>query len=302
MQKAVLFGPFVGEMFWEYGRFASHFIWKRKVQYKDKPDIKFIVFTRPDRFDMYGKYANILVPLKISGDFEKYKGDCYRLINFPFQKYQDLCYIFQEKYKEKYKIVEHVYPNLKGKNFAKKNQYPLNQMVFNDFRPRKDNKLIVDKTIPDDKPLVVLAPRYRGDFRRNWPYWDKLYKLISKNNIMNNYNFVICGKAPEYIPDDHNRFFDINHFETTENTSLIGFTIECMKRAHLTIGSQSAIPNISLLHRVPVLEWGHQKTLHTKTYNIFNTKVKFLEDPKYKIDPEEVFDNILKILKQKEGE
>jgi hypothetical protein len=63
------------------------------------------------------------------------------------------------------------------------------------------------------------------------------------------------------------------------------------------MGSQSAIPNISLLFGIRALEWGHQKHLHTVTYNVRKTKVTFLDDPKYNISPKLVYDEALKLLK-----
>ncbi len=72
---------------------------------------------------------------------------------------------------------------------------------------------------------------------------------------------------------------------------------ECLKKAVLTVGSQSAIPNISLLFNVQALEWGHQRHLHTVTYNVRKTKVTFLDDPKYEIPPKIIYNEIIRILK-----
>ena len=59
--KAVLFGPFLGELSWEFYRFAPYAIYLKKRN----PDIKLIVLTRKERFDLYGKHADILIPLRI---------------------------------------------------------------------------------------------------------------------------------------------------------------------------------------------------------------------------------------------
>lgn len=296
MEKAVLVGPCVGEMYWELARFASHVIWKKKNKYKDK---KLIVFTRPDRFDMYGKYADILVPMRIKGDGIRYVADCFRLKGF--KEKNELIKQFRDKYEKRFKIIEHIYPNCSGKNWSSKNQYPPNQMLFNEFKPREDNVKIIDR-IPDDKPWVVLAPRFRKGLRRNWPHWEKFYDLLSNSELNEKYYFVLCGKLPDHVPDPKSRFFDINDFDMTENTSLIGLTLEVLRRAHFTIGSQSGIPNISLLYGVEVLEWGHQKSLHTRTYNVFNTKITFIDDGKYNVEPKIVLKRLKKCLGEKENE
>ena len=166
-----------------------------------------------------------------------------------------------------------------------------------DYLPRKSNQEIIQKYM-NGKPVVILAPRYREGLKRNWSYWDQLYDMIwETKELIEKYNFIICGRYPDYIPDYKNRFLDINKMDQNINTSLIGLTIECMKKSILTIGSQSAIPNISLLFDVPVLEWGHQKYLHTVTYNIKNTKITFLEDLTYSISPKIIYHEIIKILK-----
>jgi hypothetical protein len=78
MEKAVLLGPCVGEFFWELFRFAPLLPYYRTKIY-NKQDIKFIVLTREERFDLYGKLANILIPLNIPNDYKKLWPNCYSL-------------------------------------------------------------------------------------------------------------------------------------------------------------------------------------------------------------------------------
>jgi hypothetical protein len=75
-----------------------------------------------------------------------------------------------------------------------------------------------------------------------------------------------------------------------------------MENAFFTFGSQSAIPNISLLYKVEVLEFGCQKSLHTKTYNIHNSPITFIDNRNYDIRATEIFKQFRKILKRKRGE
>jgi hypothetical protein len=71
---------------------------------------------------------------------------------------------------------------------------------------------------------------------------------------MDNYEFILCGKEGEYIKDERNRFLDINNIQLNDNTSLIGILLSLMDKSILTIGSQSAIPNLSLLKKIKVIE------------------------------------------------
>jgi hypothetical protein len=291
-EKAILFGPVISELGWEILRFSALIPYYKKHY----PDHKFIIFTRPDRFDLYGEYSDILVPLKIEGDGAKYKPDCYRLIGFPKEEYKKLASRFYNQFSKKFDIINHIYPNIDGKNFANKNQYTQKQMKFK-WKPRTANYDAIQEYLPSDKKIIILAPRYRSGLRRNWPHWEKLYDLIYSSDLYKKYSFVICGKLPDYIIDSKNRFYDINRIKITSNISTIGLTIEAIKRSILTVGSQSGIPNLAMMLGVPVLEWGHQRQLHESTYNIKKTKIYFLDDMKYNIDPFIIFNKMKEILK-----
>jgi hypothetical protein len=294
MQNAVLFFM-CGELYWEFARFVPHFIWKRTHQYKKRKDVDFIVMTKPENFDMYGKYASVLVPFKLKDD-GKYKPNCFRLDGISQPQYKQIIDVFKSQFQDRYKILETITPDISKHQYVNKNQFPKNKMDYT-YQPRSGNKDVIEKYM-NGKPVVILGPRYRTGYKRNWPYWNELYDLIWENEILRNkYNFIICGKDPDYIPDQKFRFMDINKFEQNINSSLIGITMECMKKAVLTVGSQSAIPNISLMYNVPAIMWGHQKQLHTVTYNIRRTKVTFLEDMKYDIQPETIYTEITKLLK-----
>lgn len=292
---AILLGPCVGELYWELARFAPMLPYMKAKQYKDK-DITYVILTREDRFDIYGKFADILVPLRIKGDGDKYLPDCFKLQGFPFKEVEKLARKFKAKYEERFRVITHVYPDLPGHKWQQKNQFPQSLMKFK-FKPRGDNLSLVEEHIPNSKPLIVLAPRFRNGFRRNWPHWQKFYDKVWDSELKSKYTFVICGKPSEYVPDKEGRFYDINKIPFSINASLIGLTIEVLKRASLTVGSQSAIPNISLLLKVPALEWGHQKDLHTGKYNIRRTHVEFITDRKYKLEADIVFNKMTKMLK-----
>ena len=61
MKKSIaLFGPFIGSLSWEFYRFAPLMIFLKRLY----PDKKIAVLTRPERFDLYGQYADYLIPLK----------------------------------------------------------------------------------------------------------------------------------------------------------------------------------------------------------------------------------------------
>ena len=288
-QDVVLMGPFVGEFYWEAGRFAPMLPAMKSRKYKGR-DVKYVVFTRPDRFDLYGKYADILVPLRIEGDYDTKMPECFRLIGFDKISVEKLAQKLKSKYNGDYNIIRHIYPDVAKGRFVNKNQYPSNLMMYK-YAPRDENYTLVNKFLPkNEKRNIVLAPRFRKGFRRNWKKWPEFYDLISNDNrLMESFNFIICGKKGEYVPDEKNRFLDMTNIPETESSSLVGLLLVILERSIFTFGSQSAIPNISLLYGVEVLEFGCQKRLHTTTYNVKKTPITFIENRKYDIDPRVIF-------------
>ena len=65
-KSAYLIGPFIGELLWEFYRFAPYVIYLKKKN----PKAEFVIFTREERFDLYGRYGSVLVPLRIQNDHD----------------------------------------------------------------------------------------------------------------------------------------------------------------------------------------------------------------------------------------
>lgn len=300
MNDAVLFGPFTGEMYWEAGRFAPMLPYFKTKKYKGQ-DIKYIIWTREERFDLYGVFADILVPLRIEGDYKKRQPNCFRLNGLKPDEYKKMAKNFRKTYAKRFNIKEHIFPNVTKGKYLSKNQFPRRDMIFK-YKPRKRNYELIEEYLPKDKPLVVLAPRFRVGFKRNWKHWPEFFDLVDNDKeLMNKFNFIICGKEGEYIPDKKNRFLDMNKIQLIPGTtSLVGLLLVILENACFTFGSQSAIPNLSLLYKIEVLEFGCQKTLHTKTYNIHKTPITFIENRKYDIDPGKIFGQFKSLLKKKE--
>lgn len=296
MKKAII-GMHIGEFGWEILRFAPHLLWSKIKKYNNQ--VKLIICTRSDRFDLYGVNGDIFVPLEIDGDYTKLNADCFRLNGFPDIEYHKLMGSLHKKFSKKYKIVEQICPVIQGKRYTEKEQYSRHEMLYK-FQPREENKRVIDNVIPKNKPLISLASRLRKQGRkRNWPHWEKFYNLISSDLFFQGFNFVICGKPPEYIPDKKNRFYDVNKISQNDNTSLIGYTIEILKRSVLTVGSQSGIPNLSNLIKTPTLQWGNEQYAHERKYNVKKTRTTFIEDIKFECDPQIIIETMKRILTQR---
>jgi ADP-heptose:LPS heptosyltransferase len=292
MDKVILAGPFVGEFGWEVLRFAPHVLWLKCKKHKSK--VGLIVYTRPDRFDLYGNYADKLIPL----DINNRSTDCFKSLDISYEQYEKLASDVHTKLKTQYQIVNHIYPTIIKKTYANKNQFSKQQTYYK-YNPRQPNKQLVDSIIPDDKPLVAIGPRLRKMAKkRNWPHWQEFYDQIEH---IKDFNFVICGRAPEYVSDPKDRFFDVNKFpiDSTPNTSMVGVIIEVLKKSVLCVGSQSGIPNLSNLVGTPTLQWGNEKKAHSTLYNVKNTPTTFIIDKQFEIKPKQIVTQMKQLLREK---
>lgn len=299
LERAMLVGPFMGELYWEFGRFAPYVIGKKVKSYNN--NITMIVMTRLDRLDIYGNYADKVIPLTIEGDNDRYIQDCFKLTDFPDIEYTRILDSFHNQFGDRYSIVENIRPDLSAEQFANKQQFiniANRNYISYEYSPRDANRVMVNSIVKQDaRPIIVFAPRFRSNMPRNWKNWDRFYDRVYSDSILKHFNIVICGKSPDYIPDTENRFLDINNL-VNNTTSLIGLTVEFIKRAKLTVGSQSAIPNISLLLKTPVLEWGNQKNIHTIDNNIFDTPIRFVEDMHYDSDPMKILHELKYLVEE----
>ena len=141
--SAILFGPFSGELSWEFYRFAPYLIYLKKIN----PDIKTVVYSRSQRIDLYGQNANIFVPLKLKDDKPELQ-EKFRLIGLEPYFYRDIGRLFKDKYAERFDIKGHFYPDIFNWRYKVKWQFPRDQMDYN-FLPRRENMLLVERLTKD---------------------------------------------------------------------------------------------------------------------------------------------------------
>jgi ADP-heptose:LPS heptosyltransferase len=284
----------VGEFGWELLRFCPHVLWNYRIKYKRK--VKLIVCSRQERYDLYGKDVDVFHPFTL--DEPGMKQDCFKLTGFRDQDYYDYLNTIVQLYSKKYNIIDKIYPSIENRKYTQRTQLPMNQMDYN-FNVRESNKDIYKFMYKNDKPSIVIAPRYREGVKRNWPHWKEFYDLIEPYKKY--FNFIICGKEPDVILDD--RYYKATYanpdWDHEEEWSLVGVIIEIIKNSVLTIGSQSGIPNLSNLLGTPTLQWGHERHEHSKTYNVKNTETIYIDDPLYNIDPHKIIKEMTKFLKGK---
>lgn len=265
MKSIFLFGPFIGSFSWEFYRFAPYAIFMKKIY----PKIQTAIFTRQERFDLYGQYADFLIPLKIQNDNIKDQM-CFKLRNFNISHYNKLAFQFKSMYKERFNIEEHYYPDIIDYQFKVRWQFPRFQMNY-DFRPRKKNSTVIESKFVK-KPFILITP----------PYDTNLMKILSsciiKNKLNKKYTFLSC--------DEFDGFQNINNISIDEDTSKIGYMIEIMKRSRLVIGPKSDLTHLALLLKCSVISWGN--LINFNLINPFKTGIIM-----YKTIPYEFIENQL---------
>jgi len=225
--KTFLVGPFIGELLWECLYFAPYIIHLKKFKSKNK----IVVFTRPSRFDLYGQYADILVPLNIARDDSKYQVG-YGHKKIESENYEKLIVKFSEKYEKRFDIIRHVYPEISYFYYKVKWQFPRRLMDY-DFKPRKQNRIFVENYL--DKNNIVFID---SDFSEK----NNLSESLEKKGYF-------CIFMNLFTED----FLSLKE----ENISFLGSVIEIIKRCKLVVSNCSSfIFNLSLLLGIPVITTG----------------------------------------------
>jgi len=247
-QPAYLFGPFVGDLSWEFFRFAPFAIHIKK----EHPEIALIVFTRESSFDLYGDYANILVPLRIPNDNKRVK-DCFKLESMLMKDYQRIVNKISLKYKRRFEIIDHYYPDISLWRYKVKWQFPRRLMDY-DFKPRKGNKQIARRLI---KHSDILVDNIAVDY----------YK---QSEIVNSSDLFTKASGM------------VNDYDTTS----LGVLIESLKICRFVVGNlNSYLSHLALLLNKPFICINNKMTMDSiKLLNPLNTPIIFEEDIKEGIE------------------
>lgn len=257
MKELLLFGPFVGSLSYEYTRFASYAIFLKKAN----PNFELAVFTRPDRFDFYGQYANYLVPLKLKNDYEKYQ-IFFKTKNLYSDDYDFLVRQIYSMYSKRFDKIAHIYPNIKDFYYQVRWQFPRNRMSY-DFQPRTQNQVVVNNLLKNKIPITIFLPKKMNFIELN--------DIINKNNLSSKYLFITDRNRTE------NFYSNVNSLIPVENeSSTFGYLIEIIRKSQMVISYKSDITNLSLLMGIPTIIIGNK----SRIFNPLNTNVTFCDENK----------------------
>lgn len=232
-QKAILVGPFIGCFQWELYHFAPYIL---KLA-QQEPSKVFVIFTRPENFDLYGKYADILLPLYLDKNYNEENGFLYPL---DMGIYSDLCLKFEKRYKERYNVISVIRPDVNEWLHKVNWQFSRNYVNY-DFQPRKKNKEVIKNNIQGNN--FILTDQQNLDI---------------KGKVVNLRELYIKLKGIE----GYGKTF-----------TFIGCVIEILKRSKLFIGSFNSLYNLPLLLNVPTIISDEITGDELSLLNPLNTKV-----------------------------
>jgi len=218
-ENAILVGPFIGELWWEIFHFSGHILYQ-KIK---NPKTKVIVLTRPNRFDLYGCYCDVLIPLKIENERE-YGQECFTLKNFSVPYYNAIIKKFRESYENKYNVKQHIYPSI-DPFYNLKWQLPRSQFIYT-FKPRMINRDITNK----------------------------IYSLGMKNLVATDVHDLFELADCEMV-NISNFVYELKRFPHAKITEL-GCIIELIKACRFFVGNmQSITSRLALLLGVPLIAY-----------------------------------------------
>ena len=221
-------------------RFAPYAIHLKKIT----PSYKIIVYTRRSRFDLYGKYASVLVPLALKHD-NKFTQSKFGLNRFPQKNYETLVKYFYDKYKNRFDIIEHFYPDISKWRYKIKWQLPRSKMDY-DFEVRNENLKIIEGLF--DSTSNVFVTKKDSDIR---------HMLLDRN----------------YNPVMNHWLYDLKKWNN--NISFVGCVIACLKDCKFVVGNvESWLTKLALLLKIPVISINEEMSYDSiHLLNPFNTPV-----------------------------
>lgn len=236
-KPAYLFGPFVGDLSWEFYRFAPFAIHIKK----EHPNISMIVFTRQSNFDLYGIYADILVPLRMPNDCNL-KRDCFTLESLKIRDYKRIARSFVSQYKKKYEILEHYYPDIDSWRYKLKWQFSRRLMDY-DFKPREKNKQIARRFVKNNN-IILDSCVGNCNIPEVVNSCDLFAKII---NQVNDYDVTTIGCLIEALK--------ICKFVVGNLESVLSHLAILLKKPLICIDNKMTIDSINLLNpfKIPIL-------------------------------------------------
>jgi len=246
--------PDIGELGWSL-YLSGHLRWLKK-----NTDYSLAVITSPNRKCLYHGLVDLF--LDIPSDFyEKFKGEpnCFGL--YP-PKEKELRGYFQKIIPSNYVIPENF-------NFG----CPFNLILSKSiYKPYKYSKKL------EGKKKILIFPRYRSHPAMSYANVPRLFYITLIEKLCDEFlDYEVKTKGIESGSYSIDEIKKCNYINGVKKSADLQDTIDECQLAKVAIGSQSSLPKLTLLQKVPTFMIGWQKDRHTRQDNWMNTKVGFYE-------------------------
>lgn len=275
----LIIGPFCGEIGWEFCYWQAHIRWLKEMS---PEEIEFLPVTFPGRQPFYRDFVDT-VAFHSDMVLDRFgRQDCYNSQGVNRRDYFAYVGALVERH--------HAYGAVTTPNHDGRFYIPTDKMIFRKFEPVETLKYLVDLP-PVKRKSVMIFPRKKGD-GRDWPEanWVELIYQLSKAG----YGVVIGGVRNASCLIDYKGDGIVNLMQLLEGDPFhaLDLVLHYLTKVRMAVGSQSALPILSMHQEVPTLMWGGERERHEKELNYFDTPCRFLDDPKYAIAPERVIEEL----------
>lgn len=269
-EKAILFSPLINEESSELYYFAPKAIHLKN----SNKNHKLIVLTFSSRFDFYGQYADILVPL----NFNEIVDEEITLNDFTMvQGYSNIINLFSSQFKKRFHVTSHYYPVLQ--NALWKNKSVFNAVKSNfSFKPRKENHDLISTLKENDNKELILVDL-------TWIPFEAVKKDITSQilccdkNYINNIVILDSDSKKYYIYNKKGIENKIEIQKANKNISFFGSILSLMKNSVLVFSDpNTAVGLASILCKIPVVSIFNTGE-SIKNFNIFSTPIHYFQNP-----------------------
>lgn len=282
-------------LFYDVGELGWSLLLSAHINYLSESNVEVTVCTTKDRFLFYNgvNVKLIELPSELKEEFKGLDRDGTHLYNHEqnIRVTNDVVWkYFDEYFGKKYEVL------------LPKRGYYFGERTFHTYKPSMQARLTIRNMFEGKRVFLIFPRKRKGKFGKRNLSEDFYLELCE--SLCNDYpmhDIIAIGSSEEsyYLYDDieYENFYDFSLWNDEQTLDLLIAICKDIP-VELAIGSQSALPKISLVMGVKTFIIGHEKKRHVEDENWMGANVYFYEaeqkNSQYEVD---IVDCIEKIYK-----
>lgn len=208
----IVFGPFWGDLYWEYAKWQSFIRWYTLLN----PDKTYEIWTRKERVELYTDIKATIYKLESTSEvWRDYEPEGYKLKNFPEDRRLEVMKAVDSIYTED--VCVYHPPYVDRADFFNPKQMNMD-LFFNNENYRKVNCIVAKS--PDKRPITLFPPLKKDSIVED--KWQKAYENIAK---VGEYIVFVVGEGNIIKPKE--KYLDF-YLAEDETKNPFGFNICAM--------------------------------------------------------------------------